>query len=309
MAKFFGVPIIISMFLGMVFPFLALSLMPLAFVFLFLLMIWAGLTVTWTILWKIPRQPLKILIGLLFLFGIFPLLQWLIARFLVRDIQLLYGLVFASLTPAAIVAPYFTRLIQGDEELSFLLMVTSMLLCPLITPLMLELLVGDIVPFQTWPLFKNMLLLVTVPLGISFLISVYLPKVRQKVTPYLSILNMGSLSILVFILWGNAIGRLNLSYTSPLDIMVIVSLVFFQDFGILWISRLLFARYFALYTANALTVTLSMKNVAIAAGLLLFYDPKASFPPAVAFVAHAFLFNFIPIFKKLFTKGQVKDHV
>jgi len=86
-----------------------------------------------------------------------------------------------------------------------------------------------------------------------------------------------------------------------------VSLVFFQDFGIFWISRLLFARFFALSTANALTVTLSMKNVAIAAGLLLFYDPKASFPPAVAFMAHAFLFNFIPIFKKLFTKGQVKD--
>lgn len=307
MAKFFGVPIIISMFMGMMFPFLALSLMPLAFVFLFLLMIWAGLTINWNRLWKIPGQPIEILIGMVFLFVLFPVLQWLIARFLVRDLQLLYGLVFASLTPAAIVAPYFTRLIRGDEELSFFLMAISMLLCPLITPLMLEWLVGDIVAFQIWPLFKNMLLLVTVPLSISFTISAYLPKLRQKVTPYLSLLNMSSLSVLVFILWGNAIGRLNLSYTSLADIMVIVSLVFFQDFGILCISRLLFARYFDFSTANALTITLSMKNVAIAAGLLLFYDPKASFPPAVAFVAHACLFNFIPIFKRLFIKKQVKD--
>ena len=307
MTKIFGLPIIIAILLGISFPYFALSLIPLAFAFLFLLMIWAGFTIEWNRIKAILRQPIIVIVGLIFLFCIFPILQWVLARFLVRDIQFLYGLVFASLTPSAIVAPFFTQVIDGDEELSFLLMVSSMLLCPIISPLMLNLLIGELIPIQTWPLFKYMVLLITVPLMISFLISSYAPSIKRKIHPHLPLLNMISLSILIFVLWGNAISRLNLSYTMPSDIAIIIILVFFQDFGILFISRLIFSRLYQGPSARALAISLSMKNVAIAAGLLLFYDPRASFPPAMAFIAHAFLFNFIPVFRKRFIKQTTDE--
>jgi predicted Na+-dependent transporter len=214
--------------------------------------------------------------------------------------------VFASLTPVAIVAPFFTNVIDGDEEFSFLLLVASMILCPIITPFLLKILVGSLIPINTWPLFKNMLLLITLPLLISFLVATFLPRVRQKFAAHLSILNMGSLSILIFILWGTAIGRLNLSYTTAFDVSKILLLVFIQDFGVLFVSRFILFRIYDQRTANALVVSLSMKNVAIAAGILLFYDPKASFPAALAFIAHAFLFNFIPLFKRIFIPAQIR---
>ncbi len=302
MTNIFGLPIIAAIVLGICFPYFALTLIPLAFVFLFLLMIWAGLTIDWSILKTILRQPHKIVLGLFFVFIVFPLIQYGIAKVLINDNQFLYGLVFASLTPIAIVAPYFTRVVHGDDGLSFMLMITSMLLCPFIAPPLLKLLLGHRIAIQMWPLFKYMMLLITLPLIISYLVSKFIPAVKRRIGPHLGLLNMITLSVLIYILWGNAAGRVNLSYTATSDIIVIIVLVFFQDFGVLFISRWLFAKMCSKQAeARAFTISLSMKNVAIAAGLLLFYDPRAALPPAVAFIAHALLFNFIPLFRKLFT--------
>jgi predicted Na+-dependent transporter len=299
MTNIFGLPIIAAVVLGIFFPYFALTLIPLAFVFLFLLMILAGLTIKWSLLKTTFHQSFKILSGLVFLFFIFPLLQYGLAKVLIRDIQFLYGLVFASLTPVAMVAPYFTSVVKGDERLSFLLLVTSMLLCPFIAPPVLKLFFGHHIAIQTWPLFKYMLLLITLPLMISYWVSKYLPSVTQRLIPHLGLLNMVILSILIYILWGNTAGRINLSYTVTMDIIFILGLVLFQDFGVLFISRwLCFKRYRNKAEARAFSISFSMKNVAVAAGLLLFYDPRAALPPAMAFIAHALLFNFIPFFRK-----------
>jgi hypothetical protein len=103
------------------------------------------------------------------------------------------------------------------------------------------------------------------------------------------------LSLLIFILFGNAIGRLNLGYVGTGEIAWLVVLAFVQDFGVLLLARVMAGRLFPARMANGLMVTLSMKNVAIATGILLFYDPRASLAPALVFVAHAFLFSFIPM--------------
>lgn len=299
LTNIFGLPVLAAIVLGIFFPYFAISLVPLAFLFLFLLMIWAGLGIDWRLLKAALRQPYKIVVGLVFLFIVFPLIQYSIARVLISDIQFLYGLVFASLTPIAIVAPYFTKLVLGDEGLSFLLMITSMLICPFIAPPLLKLLLGQHIAIETWPLFKNMLLLITLPLLISYLVSKFLPAVKARLAQHLGLLNMVTLSVLIYILWGNVSYRVNLSYTATSDLVLIVALVFFQDFGVLFISRHLFCRLWREPSeGRAFTISFSMKNVAIAAGLLLFYDPKAAFPPALAFIVHALLFSYIPVFRR-----------
>lgn len=295
MANVFGLPIVLAIVLGITFPYTALLLMPYGIAFLFLLMVWAGLAIDWRKLRGFSRYKYELLIGLLFLYVLFPLVQWLLARWLVADSQFLYGLVFASLCPVAIVAPFFTQHIRSDEEFSFLLMTVSMVLCPIVAPLVLNTLLASSTGINTAPLAKYMLTLVTVPLLISYLISRYLPAVRAALRPYLAILNMGSLSVLIFILFGTAVGKLNIHYTAAYDIWNLLLLVFVQDFGVLFAGRTMFRLWFDRDVANSLAVSLSMKNVAIAAGILLFFDPRASFPAALVFVAHACLFTFIAL--------------
>ncbi|MBU0485627.1 MAG: hypothetical protein KKB30_14065 [Proteobacteria bacterium] len=302
--RFFGVPILAAVAAGIFFPYAALSLMPFGFVFLFILMLLSGLTIEWRRVPSVLERPFVLLAGLFLMFVFFPLLQLLLARLLINDSQFIVGIVFGSLMPAALVAPLFTRELQGDEEFSFLLLVVSTLLVPLVAPLLLKLMTASILPVRVAPLMKIMLLLVTVPLFCSFLITEKLPKVRAAVLPYLGAGNAIALSLLIFILFGNAVGRLNVGYAGIGNIGGLLILAFFQDFGVLFLARFLSGRLFAARTANALFITLSMKNVAIATGILLFYDPRASLAPALVFVGHAGLFSFIPVARRYL---RIKD--
>ena len=130
MAKLFGLPIVAAIIAGILFPYAALSLLPFGFVFLFILMLLSGFSIDWYKLSATLHHPVQLLVGLFLIFLFFPFLQLLLARLLLTDSQFIMGIVFASLMPVALVAPFFTRQLDGDEELAFLLMVLSMLLAP-----------------------------------------------------------------------------------------------------------------------------------------------------------------------------------
>lgn len=297
MIKLFGLPIITAVFAGIFFPYAALSLMPFGFVFLFILMLLSGLSIDWH---KVPaalQRPYELLAGLFFVFFLFPLLHFVLARFLVTNSQLLEGVLFGSLMPVAFVAPFFTKELGGDEELAFLIMVLSALAAPFIAPLLLQQLTASILTIHTLPLIKSMIWLITIPLLASFIISKYLPNCKKFMAPYLALGNMGTLSLLIFILFGAVVSRLHTGYAPKTEIGKLLALAFIQDFGALFLARFLMGKIFEPRKATALMVCLSMRNVAIAAGVLLFYDPRAALAPALVFIAHACLFSFLPILK------------
>lgn len=305
MTLLFGLPILVAVVAGIFFPYAALSLMPLGFVFLFILMLLSGFSVDWAKLPAALKHPGELLLGLFLLFLFFPLLQLLLAKYLIRDAQFLVGLVFGSLMPVAFVAPFFTGLLGGDEELAFLLLVFSMLLAPLLAPLLLRQFTASVLPIQIAPLVKSMTLLVTLPLLVSFVVCRYLPRVKKAILPHLAGANMIFLGMLIFILFGTAVGRLNLGYESKAELGKLLFLAFIQDFGVLLLLRLFLGKFLNARAASAIMVSLAMKNVAIAAGVFLFYDPRASLPPALVFIAHAFLFSFIPAGKKVLS---IREH-
>jgi len=307
MAKLFGLPIIAAIIAGILFPYAAISLLPFGFVFLFVLMLLSGFSIDWNKLPDVMNRPLQLFLGLFLVFIFFPFIQLVLARFLLTDSQFMVGIVFASLMPVALVAPFFTRELGGDEELAFLLMVLSMLLAPLVAPLLLRQMTSTVLPIQMAPFMKNMLMLVTVPLLCSFLISKFLPKIREAVVPYLTAGNMGTLGLLIFILFGTVMGRLNIGYESKAEIGKLIMLAFFQDFGVFFLAHFLVGRIFTVREANAVMVCISMKNVAIAAAILLFYDPRAALAPALVFIAHACLFSFLPGLKKHLMLKERKD--
>lgn len=305
MTRLFGLPIITAILAGILFPYTALSLMPFGFVFLFVLMLLSGLSIDWHKLISTVKHPVELLSGLFFVFILFPLIHFYLARFLITDSQLLEGILFGALMPVAIVAPFFTRQLGGDEELAFLIMVITTLAAPFIAPPLLKQMTASILTIQATPLVKSMLWVVTLPLFGSFLISRYLPVCRRIVRPYLPFGNMCSLGLLIFILFGTAVSRLHIGYETKAELGWLLLLGFVQDFGALFIARLLMGKLFAPEKATAFMVCLSMKNVAIATGVLLFYDPRAAIAPAFVFIAHAFLFSFLPSAKKfLVIRGE-----
>lgn len=295
MAQFFGLPIFVGMILGIAFPFAAVEASTMAVFFLIVLMISAGLSVNWENIQHIPSRLRETIIGLVFGFIVFPLLLYVPAYYLLTDDQFLYGFVFSSLCPIAMVAPYFSRIHNGDSEYAMILVVASMVLCPLLAPFVLSYSFSTSAALNLLPLVRYMTLLIILPTIIGFLITRFLPRLRIIISRFEGLVNSLILGLLVFSLFGNAVGKLNTAYTETEEILGLIFLVFLQDFGVLFICRYFISVLLKPGVTNALIIGLSMKNVAIAAGVLLIYDPRASFAPAVAFVAHGFLFSFLAI--------------
>ena len=295
----FFLPLLVSMILGCIFPYIALALMPYGFIFFFVLMLCAGLSMRWQSLRQISRHAFPLVFANVFLFIFFPLLQLAIARLLIADIQYQFGVYFGALAPVAIVSPYFTKIAKGDEELSYLFMISSSLLYPFVCMGMLALMPFSGVHLELMSLTFGMVIFVITPIVIS-MCSVFVLSDRnrqriEKITPFI---NASCLSLLVFILFGAAYGRLNLYYSSREELLKLILLAFFQDFGVLLFGFWLLPKLFTTASARSLAISFSMKNTAVAAALLLFYVPKAAIPATLVFLPHALLFAYLQIKSK-----------
>ena len=287
MIKFFGLPIACAFIAGIFFPYVALNLSSFAFAILFLMMIFAWFEVKLSTLKNALDYKAEIGVGLFFHFIYFPLMQWLIASYTITDQSFRMGLLLASLCPVAIVAPQFSRMHQASATLSYIFMLITMLLFPF-TIYMFE-------AIHLRPLIIDMAILIIAPAIVGITLKTFFPKLTSGIQKRASLINMVGISFLAFTYMGASVAKLNTNYIPWKDYTFVTLLVIFQDFGIYFIARFLFGKIFNRENADALAISIGMKNFALAGGLLLFYDPKASLASAIGFLVHAFFFNYLAL--------------
>ncbi len=299
MLKFFSLPILLAFALGYQFPYIALNLSQFAFIILFLMMTSMAIDLEWSIVKKLASNKKEIAFGLFFQFLFFPLFQWLLARHFINDKSLLYGTFLASLCPVAIVAPSFSKMFNADEELSILLVIISMFLFPLALYVAMILTNNSL---HLSPILIDMIILVFFPVFLGLVLK-WLDKnfFQNNMIKFWKQIaaefNMFSIAFLAFIYFGASVAKINLNYTSWTEILGVLGIIFFQDFGVYFLSKWLMRKFFSEEKAMALCISISMKNMAVSGAILLFYDPKASLASAVGFLIHAIFFNFLVIHK------------
>jgi len=216
---------------------------------------------------------------------------WIFARLLLTDDQYIYGVVFSSLTPVAAVAPFFTGHYKADKNSSFLFLISSMILSPLLIPLILILLLGNSLSIPSALLFKDIILLVPLPILLSILVKRFLPVVFEFIKNSLPILNFFLLSVLFFIQFGSSIKRLPLNLIDSKNILFMLLIALIQDFYLFLFLKPISNLFKKDGAGLAVVLSGSMKNIAIASTILLLYSPKAAIAPAIGFVAHTILFS------------------
>jgi predicted Na+-dependent transporter len=259
----------------------------------------SALDIKWTILKKIPVYKNELTFGIFFLFMFFPLIQWFLAKILISEESLFYGTLLASLCPIAIVAPFFTKMHKADDELSFLLMIFSMLLFPIFVYIAL------IVTPQSMllrPIIFDMLILIIFPLLFGEIIKWIDHKfIEDKIIAnwrkFSAEFNMLAISFLAFVYFGASLSKLNISYTPWREMGAVFLVILFQDFGVYFLARKLTRQFFTKERSEGLTISISMKNFAVSGAILLFYDPKASLASALGFFVHALFYNYLIIKK------------
>ena len=119
----------------------------------------------------LAARPWDIAIGALAQFVIMPLLAVGITHLFGLDRGIAIGLILVGCCPGGVSSNIMTFLCKGDVAFSVGMTTVSTLLAPLTTPLLMLYLAGEMVKVDAMGMFKSVLIVTLLPVGLGFLLN------------------------------------------------------------------------------------------------------------------------------------------
>ncbi len=113
---------------------------------------------------RVLTMPRPVLIGLLLQFSIMPLAGYCMATAFGFEAEVAAGLILVGSCPGGVASNLMTYLARGDVALSVTMTSCSTLVSPVMTPLMMKLLAGCLVPINFWEMMISILNMIIVPI-------------------------------------------------------------------------------------------------------------------------------------------------
>ncbi|MCR5820387.1 MAG: bile acid:sodium symporter family protein [Bacteroidaceae bacterium] len=136
-------------------------------VILGIIMLTMGLTLSADDFRILVRRPLDILVGACAQFFIMPCVAWLLVRFFHLEPALALGIILVGCCPGGVSSNIMSYLCQGDVAFSVGMTCVSTLLAPIMTPLLMQLLAGEIIEIDAVGMFLNILIVTIMPVSIG----------------------------------------------------------------------------------------------------------------------------------------------
>ena len=268
--KHFWVFLIAGLVLGLIVPFyndlLMLLLKPFLMIMLFLVFLKTDIAHIFT---KMKNYKQMILLSLSFMIIIPLLLFFVINTF---DQTLAMGVLLLTSMPAAVASPALTDIVKGNIALSTSIVIITSIIAPLTVPFLFWLIQFEGLSVSPWLLFKDLAIVIIVPIIASQLLKKYVHESITKKSHLITPINVIILSLMVYI-----------AMASQRDVII-------SDLrGVLWHTFLLYVVFILLHFIGhlmgygedkegktAITVASAYKNNGMAIVLAVLY-----FQPAI----------------------------
>jgi len=112
---------------------------------------------------RVLAMPWPVFIGMVLQFSVMPLVGLSIATVFGFEPEIAAGVILIGSVPGGVASNLMTYLARGDVALSVTMTACSTLLSPVMTPLMMKLLAGRLVPIDFWEMMLSILDMVIVP--------------------------------------------------------------------------------------------------------------------------------------------------
>ena len=286
--------IIISSFMAFFFPYEALQLSTVSLYILGFITVLAYLDYDFKFRMVPTTENLKkTAFYLLIIFLLVPSLQWYMAFYIVDDKSLRLGLFLSSICPPALIIPLFLKnhktLISKAHQ--YVLLYTFIF--PLLIFGLLKTYAFDEFQVPIKNLFVDIFCVTALPISFLFLIRKFTPITFSAIKlPVRQFFSLVCIAALTFCYFGVAFSKSNIATLSNRDLILLSLLVIFQDFGVYYLMRGIL-RFFEKENDLLLTLMSSLRNVAIAGYVLIFYIPKAAIVPAMVMAVHSIYFVFL----------------
>ena len=212
------------------------------------------------------KKPKAVLLGLALNFGMMPLLTWGLTKLLIQDDLMATGIILVGVTPCAVNASVWTSLLEGDTSISLAINALTMLLAVVLIPPLMLLFTGSSININAASLFKQVVILLLLPLLTGIGVRYFFDKQIQKILQLLPILSAIIATTMVFGISNSnlplLINKIDLLPSMLATTIIIFPLAFFISYKI---SKKTLGREACIAT----TYSGVMKNFSVAIGLAL----------------------------------------
>jgi len=297
--------ILLSIALGVLFP----QLGPLLKSFVpYIIAIMTGalaLTCSRKDLLGVLREPSSLLLGLVFMFGVMPLLSWVLSLGLLSaNFEAATGLILVASAPSPWAVGVWTGLAGGEVTLALSLLVSSMVLSVFLIPLLMAFFVGALVKLDALSMSTDLFLMIILPI-------LFMAGVKSRVQANLERFNpvFFSVSSVAAIIIGAIVGATvspllwSQEATAFLPVLTVVTIIqcLLSFSGSYIVFRRLLKR--SLRHSIALTYSVGSRNNSIAMAIALtYFSPFAALPSIIYLISQIVVSSVM--LKILERKGQ-----
>ena len=132
---------------------------------------------------------------------IVPLLFFLIINTFSHHLAI--GILLLTSMPAAVASPALTDIVKGNIALSLSIVITTSIVAPVTVPLLFWFIQINELSVNPWWLFKDLALLIFIPMVTSQFIKKYAPRTVEKKSHLFTSVNIIILSLMVYIVMGS----------------------------------------------------------------------------------------------------------
>ncbi len=241
-----------------------------------LVMLSMGLTMNFDNLLETLRKPFRVAYGAFLQFTIMPLLGYGLAYLMRMEEELTVGTVLVGSAPGGTASNVITYLSKGDLAYSVSMTALSTLLSPIMTPFLTYLLVGKKVDVPFLDMFKDLILVVVLPVLFGILLKGFMPSLKliEKLLPYLAVGAIGMIIATVL--------ALNYERLEGVSLKVFLVVLLHNLLGFL--LGYIFGRLAGLdkTMAKTLSIEVGIQNSGLAVVLALkYFSPLSALPGAL----------------------------
>lgn len=279
-----GIPLLIiisSILLGVYFPIFGKELSPIVPILQSILIFLSTIKVDFNIYKKYMGLLKPFLLGFFTCYIFIPIIFFLSGILLLKmgiiNFPLFVGIIITGSVPlAAGSSLVWSKELGGKLEITLLLIITTILASPLITPSYIYLFLRDSINVNTQKMFLEMAVIIFVPVLLSV---IFKKKLKKNLSPNLSFFVMG---MIIYIAVSKSVERLSLvkGYLFVSILLSLILIIFTLGF-LRIISNLL---KFKEEEKESIFIPSFFKNISLAIIVVSFFEPEVVFFPVVYYI-------------------------
>ncbi|WP_235676620.1 MULTISPECIES: bile acid:sodium symporter family protein [unclassified Vibrio] len=249
---------------------------------LMLIMLSMGLTLTLDDFKRVTSSVKAVTVGLILQFSVMPLSALFVAHAFDMDMALTIGMVLVGSVAGGTASNVICYLAKGNVALSITMTAFSTLIGVMMTPFLVDALLGVNVDVPVGPMVLNLVKIVIIPITLGITLNHFFRRPVMTIAPVLPLVSMLSIVMAIAI-----IVALNHDKIAIVGLGVALAVILHNAMGLVlgyWVCR---ALKFDYVTCKTIAIEVGLQNSGLATALALkFFSPISALPAALFSIWH-----------------------